>query len=199
MTLRPLHNHIATTYGVMRDPVLNQLRYFHTTEGLVPDVMHDILEGVLPMCVKHLLSHLLQTSATTVDELNWCIDTFDFGPVEGSNRPKGSISATNLNVAELRQSGNEYYVLHACASIYFELGFHPSALLLSCIHTYSYRMWCLGRFLPLIVGDLVTEDSTHWSHFLQLLTIMEYILAPVTSSDSMKYVEILIEDFLSTW
>ena len=111
--------------------MLNQLRHFHTTEGLVPDVMHDILEGVLPMCVKHLLSHLLQTSATIVDELNWRIDTFDFGPVEGSNGPKGSISATNLNVAELRQSGKEYYVLHACASIYIELGFHPSALLLS--------------------------------------------------------------------
>ena len=119
--------------------MLNQLRHFHTTEGLVPDVMHDILEGVLPMCVKHLLSHLLQTSATIVDELNWRIntfdfgpvDTFDFGPVEGSNGPKGSISDTNLNVAELRQSGKEYYVLHACASIYIELGFHPSALLLS--------------------------------------------------------------------
>lgn len=23
-------------------------RYFHVTEGLIPDVMHDILEGILP-------------------------------------------------------------------------------------------------------------------------------------------------------
>lgn len=61
------------------------------------------------------------------------------------------------------------------------------------------EMWCLGRFLPLIVGDLVADDSAHWSHFLQLLTIMKYIFAPVTSSDTMNYVEILIEDFLSTW
>ena len=78
------------------------------TTGSTPDSSDDILEGVLPMCVKHLLSHLLKTSATTVDELNWRIDTFDFGPVEGSNQPKGSISATNLNVVGLGQSGNEY-------------------------------------------------------------------------------------------
>lgn len=89
----------------MRDPVLNKLQYFHSTEGLVPDVMHDILEGVLPMCVKHLLSHLLQTSAVTVDELNRRINAFDFGAVEGSNRPRGTISATHLNAGELRQSG----------------------------------------------------------------------------------------------
>lgn len=89
--------------------------------------------------------------------------------------------------------------MHACASIYFVHWFHPSAILLSNIHMYSYRNVVPGSFLPLIVGDLVADDSTHWSRFLQLLTIMEYILAPVTSNDNMKYVEILIEDFLSTW
>lgn len=84
---------------------MNKLQFFHTTEGLVPDVMHDILEGVLPMCVKHLLSHLLQQNVVTVNELNRRINTFNFGAVEGSNKPRGSISATNLTVGELRQSG----------------------------------------------------------------------------------------------
>lgn len=38
----PLHNHIATTYGVAE-----QCRYFHVhvVDGLVPDIMHDLLEG----------------------------------------------------------------------------------------------------------------------------------------------------------
>lgn len=181
----------------MRDPILNQLQYFHTTEGLVPDIMHDILEGVLPMCVKHLLSHLLQTSVITVDELNRRIDTFNFGAVEGSNRPRGTISATHLNTGELRQSGNEYYILlcHACMCFTWWV----SPFCLTSGQNAATEMWCLGRFLPLIVADLIAEDSTHWLHFLQLLTIMEYLFAPVTSNDNMKYVEILIEDFLSTW
>ena len=41
----PLHDHIATTYGICCDSVLNSSKYFHVTEGLVMDVMHDILEG----------------------------------------------------------------------------------------------------------------------------------------------------------
>ena len=35
-------------YGVNRDSILNQLTYFHVCDGsLLPDVMHDLLEGVL--------------------------------------------------------------------------------------------------------------------------------------------------------
>ena len=38
----PLHEHVATTYGLTRDSILNSLRYFHVTSGLPPDVMHDM-------------------------------------------------------------------------------------------------------------------------------------------------------------
>lgn len=40
-----LHDHIATTYGLNRDSSLNSLRYFHVTEDLPMDIMHDFLEG----------------------------------------------------------------------------------------------------------------------------------------------------------
>lgn len=80
---------MATTYGVARDPILNSLKYFHTTEGLVPDIMHDVLEGVLPMCVKHLLSNLNERSMISLTELNWRIDVYEFGAIERSNRPRG--------------------------------------------------------------------------------------------------------------
>ena len=41
----PLRSHIATTYGVANKLVLNDYRYFHVVNGLVPDIMHDIMEG----------------------------------------------------------------------------------------------------------------------------------------------------------
>ena len=44
----PLHDHFATTFGLHRDSILNTSQYFHVTEGLVPDVMDDVLEGCLP-------------------------------------------------------------------------------------------------------------------------------------------------------
>ena len=42
----PLHDHIATTYGVAGNSILNDLDFFHVTTGLVPDIMHNILEGM---------------------------------------------------------------------------------------------------------------------------------------------------------
>ena len=61
------------------------------------------------------------------------------------------------------------------------------------------EMWCLGRFLPLLVGDLVPEDNAHWEHFLQLLQIIDYLFAPRTSIAITQHMAILIQDFLSTW
>ena len=37
------------------DPILNSLVWFHSTEGLPPDIMHDILEGALQYEVKEML------------------------------------------------------------------------------------------------------------------------------------------------
>lgn len=52
------------------------------------------------------------------------------------------------------------------------------------------------RFLPLLIGDLVPEDDDHWENFLQLLTIVDYVFAPVTTESTITYTEVLIEDFL---
>jgi len=38
----PLHDHFATTYGISCDSILNK-SFFHVVDGMIPDVMHDIL------------------------------------------------------------------------------------------------------------------------------------------------------------
>ena len=53
----PLHDHVATTYGIHHNSILNSSRFYHVTEGLPPDIMHDILEGVLQYEVKELLKY----------------------------------------------------------------------------------------------------------------------------------------------
>lgn len=57
------------------------------------------------------------------------------------------------------------------------------------------QAWCLGCFFPLIIGDLVPEDEK-CENFLELLTIMDYVFAPVVTNDIASYLEVLIEDFL---
>ena len=43
------------------------------------------------------------------------------------------------------------------------------------------QMWCLARFLPLLIGDKVLDDDERWHNFLTLLEIVDRVLAPVTS------------------
>ena len=67
----PLYNHVTTTYGLTRDSILNSSKFFHIVDGLVPDVMHDILEGSLQYEVKELLKYFIHTEKYfTLDELN---------------------------------------------------------------------------------------------------------------------------------
>ena len=48
--------HYSTVYGVNRRSLLNSLEFFDVASGaLIPDIMHDILEGALPLEVKLML------------------------------------------------------------------------------------------------------------------------------------------------
>ena len=47
--------HYSTTFGVNRRALLDTLRFFDVTTGaLIPDIMHDILEGALPLELKRM-------------------------------------------------------------------------------------------------------------------------------------------------
>ena len=39
----PLRDHMATTYVLQCNSFLNKCLYFHVTDGLVPDVIHDVV------------------------------------------------------------------------------------------------------------------------------------------------------------
>ena len=58
------------------------------------------------------------------------------------------------------------------------------------------QMWVLGRFLPLMIGHLISEDDDHWTHYIQLLEIVDMIFAPIIDSSAPGYLEVLIEENL---
>jgi len=55
-------------------------------------------------------------------------------------------------------------------------------------------MWTLGRFLPLVVGDLVPRNNQYWNNYLIHLQIMEILFAPKLTPDDCGYLESLISD-----
>ena len=75
-------------HGLTHDSILNKLKYFHVTEGLPCDVMHDLLEGVLLLGLKCLLNEFTSVQKLfTLGSLNTRIVSYPFGS-EISDPPK---------------------------------------------------------------------------------------------------------------
>ena len=58
-------------------------------------------------------------------------------------------------------------------------------------------MWCLGRFLPLLVGDFISHGDEHWENYLTLLDIVDRVFAPIITPSIASYIAMLVEDFLT--
>lgn len=98
---------MVSAYGIKRASILNQSRYFHVVDGLDLDVMHDQLEGVLPLQIKLLLKKCIREDEYfTLETLNDRIATFDYGSPEMSNKPSAIKSqALSNDSASLSQTG----------------------------------------------------------------------------------------------
>ena len=94
---RPLHDHIATTYGVVCNSALNACRYFHVTSGMVPDIMHDILEGSLELCMQHLLIHLIhEQKLFSVVTLNGRISLHELRALRGEEQTNSNCTSFSI-------------------------------------------------------------------------------------------------------
>lgn len=105
----PLRNHIATTFGVTRNALLNSCRYFHVLDGLVPDVMHDLLEGSLPLLTKLLLTYYVREQRLfSLANLNSRIASYKYGSAVKNKPSIISVSSFHSNDSKLRQSGESH-------------------------------------------------------------------------------------------
>ena len=94
----------ATVYGVKARSELNNSKYFHVVDGLPSDIMHDILEGVIPLHLKVMLRKFVEEKILSLDELNTRIHGFGYGPNDCKNKPSLCKNLTASDVS-MRQSG----------------------------------------------------------------------------------------------
>ena len=100
---------VATTYGLNRDSILNSLKFFHVTEGLPPDIMHDILEGTLQYEVKEMLKLFTGVKALfSLSTINRLISEFPYHYSDISSKP--SSIALHSKDNKLNQEGKDIYV-----------------------------------------------------------------------------------------
>ena len=55
-------------------------------------------------------------------------------------------------------------------------------------------MWCLARLVPLMIGHSIPTSDHHCLNFLHLLTIIDYLFAPVISHNVTSHLGVLIKD-----
>lgn len=95
----------AKLYGVKGNSVLNKSKYFHVVGGLPSDIMHDILEGVLPLHVKAMLNKFVfQDKFFTLEQLNKQLARYPYGQSDSANRPS-PIKNLNITDRHMNQSG----------------------------------------------------------------------------------------------
>lgn len=77
----------SALYGVRCTSPFNALGYFDVTKSLPPDVMHDMLEGVLPLTMKHVICQAHRQKHITIAELNEELQKFCIGQNDKANKP----------------------------------------------------------------------------------------------------------------
>ena len=150
--------------GVKRGCILNTLRYFHVTKNVAPDIMHDMLEGVIPMEVKLVLyTFIYDDKFFKLDTLNNLLSSHNYGHCDKKNKPSQILEST--------LKGKDH-----------SLKQHAS------------QMWCLVRVLPLLIGSFIPQNNPYWDLILKLRTIVDIAFADSVTESLTLYLKHLIED-----
>ena len=176
-------------FGVNSHSILLQLKHFDMCSGtLIPDVMHDLLEGALQHIIKLLLCYLIEEKKYfSYSHLNQKIESMELGYME-DNHP----SQISRSDKTLRQNGK----LPVSICMGTNCALTDTSILLNSL---ASQTWTLGRLLPVIVGDKVPENDEHWQHYLSTLEIADLILAPEILPEEVACLKILITEHHTTF
>ncbi|XP_071786527.1 uncharacterized protein [Asterias amurensis] len=110
-------NDVSKT-GVKRNSELNQLESFHVCQNYTPDVMHDFLEGIIPLEFNLVIGLLIQEGCFSLQELNDRISSFSYGFVDKKNKPSPIKPSALMNPSS--PSGQKAAQM-SCLARYFPL------------------------------------------------------------------------------
>lgn len=186
----PMSASDSVTYGVNCRSALNDLYGFHVADGQLPqDVMHLLLEGVLPYELKLMLNDFINVKHyIDLEFLNDRVSCFTYSPEEAKDKPPPIKDLTTGNIS---MSG-KLLIQHPMSLLKTDY----SLPLASCIHviTAAVEMWVFAVYLPLMIGQSIPEDEEMWQCFLLLLDILKVSTCRIQSPGLAGYLEALVSD-----
>ena len=154
-------------FGVKSACLLNELPDFHITTNYSLDLMHILLEGLVPVelgCIMYTL----------------CTVKHYFTLVEFRDRVHTFWGHINVD------KGNKPPEISA-----FE---KPTRRI--CPSMTAVQMWSLLKYLPLLVGDCVPADDENWLFLLQLSELVDLLFAPKFTHGMVSYIQEVIAEHL---
>ena len=88
--------------------VFNQLQTFHAVSSLPPDLLHDLMEGVIPQDLLGCIRILVQKGWFALDNYNQAITNFKFSRNESLSKPQ--LVPTNPKVKKLKGKAISHWV-----------------------------------------------------------------------------------------
>ncbi|XP_047186147.1 uncharacterized protein LOC118292452 [Scophthalmus maximus] len=80
---------LSQTYGVKRAcPLTENVEHFHAITGYPPDILHDILEGIVPTELSLCLKDLIDKGYFTLEMLNQAIRYFNYTFTDKTDQPQ---------------------------------------------------------------------------------------------------------------
>ncbi|KAK3918541.1 Zinc finger protein 814 [Frankliniella fusca] len=157
---------IRRATGVRGAPLLHGLRFFNCVKSSVPDIFHDLNQGVCKMEVKLAFrEYVCKKKYLTAQELNSRIQFFDYGFVDKKNKPSPNFTFANLNDIKT-------YNLHQTGA----------------------QMWCLVRVFPFLLSDLIPDGDNHFKLICLLNQIMTIVFAHAHSEYNLQELNELIHE-----
>ncbi|KAJ8678171.1 hypothetical protein QAD02_013958 [Eretmocerus hayati] len=156
--------------GIVEECVFNEVPDFHVGDHHWQDVMHDLPEGVCNYTVGNVLQDIIfKQGKLTLDDLNKRIEDFDYGPHE-TNKPR---KARLQKCKDAKNRGKTGKIR---------------------LRQSSSEMLCLTRYLSLMIGDVVDEDTESWQLYLKLRQIGDIVTAPRITVDDAEVLKDLVSE-----
>jgi len=156
--------------GVKRDCALNRIDGYHVTENWSLDVMHIVLEGIIPVELSCILYGLcVECKLFDVRLLNDDINLFWGTMTVGKDEKPATLN-------KLLEPGQ---------------GLTPSMK--------AVQYWSLLKYLPVIFGKRVPQNNEHWNFLLHLCRLVDLLFAPRVTVGMIQYMKDVIEDHLNMY
>lgn len=149
---------MAKQYGVKGScPLSVHLEHFHVVDGFPPDILNDLLEGIIPSELCLCIQDFIKKKFFTLEMMNHAIKDFPYTHSDKTNQPQ-TISKTFHAKGTIGGNGHENWSLIRLLPLligqYIPEGDEAWEVLL-----------CLKDVVELVMCTRFTEESLHYLDF----------------------------------